>query len=287
MSHEKSIAFLARTEEERLLLAHTEDLLVRADGGTVSGDFLNLGEQFLVRAFLVQCGKAENLDYAFFGGYPAAERRMLFLFPPYLTDTLPYMTDESGNTLTPGDAAAMVCGEEHALCALQITGSGYRALTHRDYLGSLLALGIERSVIGDIAVTDSASAILFVKSAMADFLTTALERIGSDKVAVRPLSDDGARQTPDTRRWESISDTVASLRLDGIVAAAANLSRDKAKQLVTGGFVDVDFRPCEHPDTELVPGCYLSIRGHGRYLFSDVNGTSKKGRIRIKIKKLI
>lgn len=287
MAHEKSIAFLARTEEERLLLAHTDDLSARADGGTVSGDFLNLGEQFLVRAFLNQCGKTENLDYAFFGGYPAAERRMLFLFPPYLTDTLPYMTDENGNTLTPGDAAAMVCGEEHALCALQITGSGYRALTHRDYLGSLLALGIERSVIGDIAVTDSNSAILFVKSAMADFLTTALERIGSDKVAVRPLSDDDARQTPDTRRWESISDTVASLRLDGIVAAAANLSRDKAKQLVTGGFVDVDFRPCEHPDTELVPGCYLSIRGHGRYLFSDVDGTSKKGRIRIKIKKLI
>jgi len=287
MAHEKSIAFLARTEEERLLLAHTDDLSAHADGGTVSGDFLNLGEQFLVRAFLNQCGKTENLDYAFFGGYPAAERRMLFLFPPYLTDTLPYMTDESGNTLTPGDAAAMVCGEEHALCALRITGSGYRVLTHRDYLGSLLALGIERSVIGDIAVTDSNSAILFVKSAMADFLTTALERIGSDKVAVRPLSDDDARQTPDTRRWESISDTVASLRLDGIVAAAANLSRDKAKQLVTGGFVDVDFRPCEHPDTELVPGCYLSIRGHGRYLFSDVDGTSKKGRIRIKIKKLI
>lgn len=287
MTHEKSIAFLARTEEERLLLAHTDDLSARADGGTVSGDFLNLGEQFLVRAFLNQCGKTENLDYAFWGGYPAAERRILFLFPPYLADTLPYMTDESGNTLTPGNAAAAVCGEEHALCALQITGSGYRALTHRDYLGSLLALGIERCVIGDIAVTDGYSAILFVKAAMADFLTTALERIGSDKVVVRPLSDDAARQTPDTRRWESISDTVASLRLDGIVAAAANLSRDKAKQLVAGGFVDVDFRPCEHPDTELVPGCYLSIRGHGRYLFSDVDGTSKKGRIRIKIKKLI
>ena len=56
MSHEKSIAFLARTEEERLLLAHTEDLLTRAEGGIVCGDFLNLGEQFLVRAFLSQCG---------------------------------------------------------------------------------------------------------------------------------------------------------------------------------------------------------------------------------------
>ncbi len=261
--------------------------MTRADGGTVSGDFLNLGEQFLVRSFLTQCGKIENLDYSFYGGYPAAERRMLFLFPPYLADTLPYMTDDAGNVLDPADAAAAVCAEEQALTALKITGSGYRSLTHRDYLGSLLALGIERCVIGDIAVSDDHTAVLFVKAAMADFLTTALERIGSDKVTVRPMSDEDARQTPDTRRWEQISDTVASLRLDGIVAAAANLSREKAKQLVTGGFVNVDFRPCEHPDTELVPGCYLSVRGYGRYLFSEVDGTSKKGRIRIKLKKLI
>ena len=168
MSHEKSIAFLARTEEERLLLAHTEDLLVRADGGTVSGDFLNLGEQFLVRAFLVQCGKAENLDFAFFGGYPSAERQMLFLFPSYIADTLQYMTDDTGQPSLPSDAAASMCAEEHALCALKIIGSGYRALSHRDYLGSLLALGIERNIIGDIAVLDDHTAVLFVKATMAD-----------------------------------------------------------------------------------------------------------------------
>ena len=287
MSHEKTIAFLARTEEERLLLAHTEDLLVRSDGGIVTGDFLNLGEQFLVRAFLTQCGKTEHLDYTFYGGYPAAERRMLFLFPSYMSDTLQYLTDDSGTPKDPSDAAASICCEEHVLCTLKIAGSGYKTLTHRDYLGSLLALGIERSVIGDIAVLDDHTAVLFTKAAMAEFLTVSLERIGSDKVHVRSLSDAEGMQTPDTRHWEQFSDTVASLRLDGIVAAAANLSRDKAKQLVSCGFVEVDFRPCEEPDTELVPGTYLSIRGHGRYLFSEVDGTSKKGRIRIKLKKLI
>ena len=287
MSHEKSIAFLARTEEERLLLAHTEDLLTRAEGGIVCGDFLNLGEQFLVRAFLSQCGKTEQLDYAFFGGYPSAERRMLFLFPSYIADTLQYMTDAAADGTALTDAADAICRDEHAMCALKILGSGYRVLSHRDYLGSLLALGIERSVIGDIAVSDDHTATLFTKAPMAEYLSTALERIGSDKVKVCALSDEEAQQTPDTRRWETFSDTVASLRLDGIVAAAANLSRDKAKQLVTGGFVDVDFRPYEAPDTELSAGMYLSIRGHGRYLFSDVDGTSKKGRIRIRLKKLI
>jgi RNA-binding protein YlmH len=158
---------------------------------------------------------------------------------------------------------------------------------HTRFVYIQLALGIERCVIGDIAVTDDHTAVLFVKAAMAEYLTTALERIGSDKVHIRPLPDEEAIQTPDTRRWEMFSDTVASLRLDGIVSAATNLSRDRAKQLVSGGFVDVDFRPCDAPDTELTAGTYLSIRGHGRYLFSDVDGTSKKGRIRIRIKKLI
>ena len=280
MSSEKSIAFLARTEEDRMLLAHTEDLLLRSAGGIAAGEFLNLGEQYLIRAYLTQCGKTEHIDYAFFGGYPSAERRMLFLFPSYLSDTFRYFTEGDADT----DA---VCAEEERICALRIQGSGYRVLTHRDYLGSLLALGIERSVIGDIAVLDEHSAVLFVKSVMAEYLFTALERIGSDKVRISHLSAEEARQTPDTRRWETISDTVASLRLDALVAAAVNVSRDKAKTLVTGGFVDVDFRPCEAPDTLLTPGMYLSIRGHGRYLFSDEDGTSKKGRIRIRLKKLI
>ena len=287
MSHEKCIAFLARTEEERLLLAHTEDLLARSEGSIVSGDFLNLGEQYLIRAFLTQCGKTENTDYAFFGGYPAAERRILYLFPSYMADSLQYLRDTEMPAEDTADPIAAMCAEEGCIRALKITGSGYRELSHRDYLGSLLALGIDRSVIGDIAVLDTRSAVLFVKSAMAEYLVTALERIGSDKVHIRPLTDEEGMQTADTRRWEVFSDTVASLRLDGIVAAAANLSRDKAKQLVSGGFVDVDFRPCDAPDAELVPGTYLSIRGHGRYLFSDVDGTSKKGRIRIRIKKLI
>ena len=183
MSHEKSIAFLARTEEERLLLAHTEDLLARSEGSIVSGEFLNLGEQYLVRAFLTQCGKTENTDYFFFGGYPAAERRMLFLFPSYIADTLQYLSDDTDGNSGQTDARVSLCREEGCIRALKIVGSGYRELSHRDYLGSLLALGIERSVIGDIAVLDGHTAVLFVRAAMAEYLNTALERIGADKYA--------------------------------------------------------------------------------------------------------
>lgn len=280
MSHEKTILHLARSDEERLLLAHTEDLLLRCESSTVCSDFLNLGEQYLVRAFLSACGKQEQTDYLFYGGYPSAERCLLYLFPPYISEMLSCYPD-ADNDLT------SVCAGEDAVRALKIRGSGYRSLTHRDYLGSCLALGIERSVIGDIAVLDDSTAVLFVRTAMAEYLMTALERIGSDKVRVTALTGEEAAQTPDTRRWECFSDTVASLRLDAVTAAAANLPRDKAKQMVSAGLVDVNFRPCPSPDTELVPGTYLSIRGFGRYLLSDVDGLSKKGRIRIRIRKLI
>ena len=93
--------------------------------------------------------------------------------------------------------------------------------------------------------------------------------------------------TPDCRRYVTLSDTVASLRLDGIVAAACNLPREKAKQLVSSDMVEVDFRPANAPDTELVPGQILSVRGHGRFIFDATDGASKKGRIRIRLRKLI
>ncbi len=284
---DKAIAFLAKNDEERMLLSHTEDLLMRAEtGAVVRSAFLNLGEQYLIRAFLVQCGKREWTDFCFFGGYPHAERCKLFLFPDYLAETILYQCAEDP-TAVPADVCFQHVEGEGSVSALSVTGSGYKVLSHRDYLGSLLALGIERSVIGDIAVLDDANAVIFADDTMTAYLHTALERIGHDKVRCRILSHEDARNIPDSRRYETFSDTVASLRLDGILAAACNLSRDKAKTLVSSGMVTVDFRPTESPDLEIAPGAILSVRGFGRYIFDACDGTSKKGRLRIRLKKLI
>ncbi len=285
--HGKSIAFLAKNDEERLLLSHTEDLLSRAESGSIAvSSFLNLGEQYLIRAFLVQCGKHEWSDFCFFGGYPAAERCKLFLFPDYIAETVRFVQSEDPTAVSL-DLLLPYVEEEGSVCAFSVIGSGYRVLSHRDYLGSLLALGIERSVIGDIAVSDDCHAVIFADDTMTSYLLTSLERIGNDKVKCAPLSQSEALHIPDSRRYETYSDTVASLRLDGIIAAACNLSRDKAKALISGGMVDVDFRPTDAPDLLLWAGAVLSVRGYGRYIFDTTDGTSKKGRIRIRIKKLI
>lgn len=280
---DKSIAYLARTDDERMLLSHAKDLLVRAErGSTAVSDFYNMGEQYLIRAFLGQCGMTEGEDWLFYGGYPYAERRMLFLFPPFMTESAKMIPDAD-----PADMLLSFAAEENAVGALSVSGSGYRELTHRDYLGSLLALGIERAVVGDIAVSDSSHAVIFIKNAMLPFAESALTRIGNDKVRIERLPPDAAAAVPDCRRYAVRTDTVASPRLDAIVAAAADLSRDKAKQLITSGLVEVDFRPEQAPDTILSPGAVLSVRGYGRFIFDMQNGVSKKGRLRIVIKKLI
>ncbi len=286
MANEKAITYLARSEEERFLLAHTADLVDRSAGSTVCGDFLSLGEQALVRAYLTQCGLIEGRSFVFFGGYPFAERARLFLFPEYISDTLSYLTDDTG---TPDSISPLleICLQECSIAALSVSGSGYKTLGHRDYLGALLSHGLQRDVIGDIAVLSDSTAVLFTTPAISADLLSSFSRIGADKVHLTALSPEHAFATPDTRRWEVFSDTVASMRLDALVAAAANLPRDRAKQMVTGGLVDVNFRTCDAPDTEICPGTFLSVRGHGRFCIDAQDGTSKKGRLRVRIKKLI
>ena len=281
----KTIAAIAADDEERLLLVRAEELSRRAEDGIVSvSDFLNLGEQYLCRRFLTACGKTEGQDYVFYGGYAYAERRMLFCLPEYLSASFPSGQTENGAL---SGVLSEVCEGEEAVSAVSVSGSGYKTLGHRDYLGALLSLGVERRVLGDIAVTDDAHAVILCKAAMTEFLCTGLERIGADKVRAALYPAEERLSLPDTRKYADISDTVASLRLDGIVASFAGISRDKAKQAVTSGMVELDFRTVTSPDTEVTPGAYLSVRGVGRFLFTGTDGSSKKGRLRIRAKRFI
>ncbi len=257
---------------------------MRAEHGKTvyTNGFLNLSEQFLCRSYLTQQGKREFYDFLFFGGFPYAERRMLFCFPDYLAASYAY--DPAGDV---SRALLDDCIAADAFAAITITGSGYRSLSHRDYLGALLALGIERNTIGDIAVLDPYQAVITARKNICDYLLSTVERIGADKVRTAPYAMEDVLQMPDVRRFETITDTIASPRLDAVIAACANISRDKAKQTVLAGLVDVNFRLTAAPDTEIKENTYLSIRGVGRFLYEGIDGTSKKGRLRILAKKFI
>ena len=247
------------------LLARAEELLARARNGEITYTaFLTPAEQHaLTRA--MPWGKSEmHAD----GGYPTAERARIFFLPPYLLDM-----DEQ--TL----AECLAETREECLIALQIKGSGFRELHHKDHLGSVLNLGIERDAIGDLCVCDTHTAVLFCDRVMAQFLEENLTRVANDAVRISrvtlPKGFDGGR------KFQTVSDTVASPRADSVVAALANLSRERAQALFRDKLVEIDYELAQKPDQQIEPGCVIVIRGKGKFIIRSLGEQTKKGRIRL------
>jgi RNA-binding protein YlmH len=156
-------------------------------------------------------------------------------------------------------------------------------LTHRDILGSLMAQQMKREVVGDI-VAEEGIAQTFLTDVAAKLITGSVSKIGRVGVKTetgRPFELENAQ------KFQDISGTVASLRLDCIVSLAAKLSREKAAALIRTDKVDVNHLTADSLSHELKEGDILSIRGCGRFILSGINGETKKGRIHIILKKYI
>lgn len=236
--------------------------------------FLTPRERKEAERLLVSWGKQRTAF--FFGGYPDAERVCLFLLPDYLLDLLSAPPMESD----PAEVLSLLGEEsESAVCALRIRGSGFRTLSHRDYLGALLALGIERDSFGDIALQSDGEAVLFCTRPIARFLLEHLERIGADAVRVFPYTVD--ESFTDGRSYRPIHATVASARLDCVVAALTNLSREDAQTAIRTGLVELDFEVAERVELPLDPPATVSVRGYGRYRVRAFDGETRKGRLRL------
>jgi len=208
------------------------------------------------------------------GGYAAAERARIFFLPPYLLDM-------------EGQMQANCLADTYAECLipLQVKGSGFRELHHKDYLGAVLNLGIKRDAIGDLCVTDAHTAVLFCDRVMEKFLTEALTRVANDAVRLSrvtlPPDFDGGR------KFQQISDTVASPRADSVVAALTNLSRERAQALFREGLVEIDYEPAPKPDQQLEAGCIVVIRGKGKFIIRSLSEQTKKGRARLQADKYL
>lgn len=253
-------------EDRGLIFARLDDLVLRADRGEIAySGFLSPREQRAAFMHLDRSGAAGR--YTAFGGYRGSERSRIFILPEYIEsneyeDVLPYL-------------------DEEPTVALSIAGSGYRKLSHRDVLGSLLSLGIERDVLGDIAFVDSSGflAVLFCDRVIADYIKAELSRVANDAVKVS-IKDIDADFEP-YRSFLHISDTVASPRIDSVVAALCSLSREKARAAVVGELVEVDFMSEIRPDRQISAPCTVSVRGFGRFRINSVSDQTRKGRFRL------
>ena len=265
--------------EDAQLQARLEDYLSRAARGGISvSRFLTPGERKRAERYLLAKGCLSQA--IFWGGYADAERTCLFLLPEFYAEIEGLMPPPDT------DPAASIDGlDEDAVVALRIRGSGFRTLSHRDYLGSILGLGVERDAIGDIAVQNEHEAVTFCRRGLLSFLIENLTKVASDTVRCSEYTLE--ESFTDGRRYAPISDTVASPRLDCVVAALTNLSREDAQSAVRTGLVEVDVEPEERTDRTLTPPVTVSVRGYGRYILRAFDGETKKGRLRLRADKLV
>ena len=224
-------------DDERLFVRRLGDLVqvVRQRGTSRSTPFLSDRQQELARAALAGLGFE---GYAFDGGYPDAERRILRLFGEYgAQEPLP------------------------AVCLFAQTLRADRALTHRDYLGALMSLGIRRECIGDILLSED-GAYLFVLDTVAPLVCDELSSVGRCSVCVRAGR---AEELPGREERPAQTATVASLRLDAVL-------------VVKSGMVEVNHVSTVSAHYEVFENDVFSIRGRGKYKLCGVGAKSRKGR---------
>lgn len=260
-----------------ILFSRIDDLAVKSSKGIVANTpFLNLYEQRKLQQYVARA-PYENRVF-FFGGYDNAERKCAFVLPEYLIG----LDDE--NSISPLFA---YCKEEiSSVCsAVKIKGSGYKKLSHRDYLGAILNLGIDRAALGDICVLSDFECVVFASQYVVALLLSSCEKIGHDKVKVSIADIDDSFIYE--RKTKEITDTVASDRLDCVVAALINESRERAKEAVLSGLVELNFEECCRTDKRVENSDVISIRGFGRFVVDKIDTETKKGRLRLRARKYI
>lgn len=260
-------------KEDQIFLASVQDKMDQCAGQyrTICTAFMDMRQRALAEQFCRSHGQS-GIRAAFYGGFAEAERTVLLFFPDYV--------QLSGN----------VCDhfaenpEECPLTVLRIRQNGYRELSHRDYLGSLLALGVKREICGDILVHPKGCDMIVLED-MAEFILLNYQKAGRTALAVErvPVS---SLSVPETQA-EELRDTVASLRLDNLIAAGFSLSRGKAAEQIQGGSVFVNGMQVVKPDAAVSEGDKLVLRGRGKVLLNAVGGETRKGRIAVLLNKYL
>lgn len=253
---------MIQEKEENLLRNRIQELAIAADrrGIPYYTDFLNLNEQSIVHSMERQIGTVTLLNE---GGYELAERRM-FCFHSH-------------------DA---YCEADFPITTVKILVKNTKycdKLTHRDYLGAILNLGIERSKLGDIIV-EFPAAYLFCKNDIAEYIATNLVKVRHTQVSCTIVEKQEFTASP---KYEEIRKTVSSTRLDAIIAVAFQGSRSSLSGLIAGEKVFVNGKMISSNSYLVKEGDVISVRGYGKFRFQETQAQTKKGRTYVLLQKFI
>lgn len=257
---EKILRFYRGTEDENIAV-RLVDLAKNAEntGKFALTPFLSPREQDIADTI---AANFVGISVDFFGGYQGAER-----------------------------ARAMFCDKtfggkpsfEIAVVTAKWRGD-FTRLSHRDVLGALMSLGVDRAHIGDIIATGDFAKIL-IDEKMKDYFLENLTDIGGAKVSCE--LDELSSIAPKEEHVKEISATVASLRIDAVAAAGFGFSRSKAASDISADKIKLNWQSVKNASVTVKEGDIISIRGRGRVQVAEVRGQTKKGRIGLLLKRYV
>ncbi len=160
------------------------------------------------------------------------------------------------------------------VCIEADTDQRFRKIGHRDVLGSIMSLGVDRHALGDFWLEEG-KIYIYTTSTMGKFLVDNLLRISALNVSFH-LTDDRPIQKRQIRQFEGV---IASERLDAIVASLAHTSRSNAKQMIVSGHVQVNHVTLVNGDKTCHNNSTISIRGYGRFRYLGIKSHTRKDRI--------
>lgn len=217
--------------------------------------FLSQEESILVKRTLENRG----IDFLLFGGYEDSQRVMLGCFPEWDSQ------------------------KDFPIVSLTFKYRVSDKLCHRDFLGSLMGLGITRESVGDILIEDG-RAVVFVTEDIANYVSSQIEKVG--RVGVEIIKG-FSEPLPLKGELALFEGTIASARLDCVVSELCNVSRGAALQKIEDGAVSVNSVVCEKATKLVVSGDAVTVRGKGKFIISSLEGKTRKNRIVLKYQKYI
>lgn len=240
---------LNKNDDEHLARRRIDDCINAASSGTIR--FTRFISPPIAALAAGRAAKS-GVRTVFYGGYDGAERTVAAFMP----------SDYGGGTI------------RFPVCCVRITNNSSFALSHRDYLGALMSLSVERDVIGDIVENDTGCCV-FMLEPFVELVKAELTTVGRAGVSV----DIAESVNVAPAQPETLSVNVSSMRFDCIVAAVTNKNRAFAKEIIECSRANLNYAVCENASAQLKTGDVFTIRGYGKYGVGEQLGKSKKDRI--------
>lgn len=158
----------------------------------------------------------------------------------------------------------------------------FKTLTHKDFLGTIMSLGLKRETLGDIIVKDNIAYSITLKDTY-DIIKKEISHINKIPVTFSECSKESVPKL----EFKIINETTSSLRLDSIIASILNLSRSLSTNLIENGDVSLNYLIEKDKSKTIKENDIITIRKKGKFLFCNINGETKKGKLKIAVKQYI